>query len=169
MTTRAGASLPSIASGNMQVDFSWAKFIKDLEQTVCKSRQTEWQDVYSPLLTPLGKFIEDLEQTVCKCRQTQWQDVYTSLLTPLGNFIKDLEQAVCKSRQTEWQDVYSPLVNPLGKFIKDLDRQFVNAEIGKLSEKRNSREDRHVSSIAAVFDDLKDYLSDSDLSLGPKL
>ena len=139
MTTRAGASLPSIASGNMQVDFSWAKFIKDLEQTVCKSRQTEWQDVYSPLLTPLGKFIEDLEQTVCKCRQTQWQDVYTSLLTPLG------------------------------KFIKDLDRQFVNAEIGKLSEKRNSREDRHVSSIAAVFDDLKDYLSDSDLSLGPKL
>ena len=109
MTTRAGASLPSIASGNMQVDFSWAKFIKDLEQTVCKSRQTEWQDVYSPL------------------------------------------------------------VNPLGKFINDLDRQFVNAEIGKLSEKRNSREDRHVSSIAAVFDDLKDYLSDSDLSLGPKL
>jgi hypothetical protein len=32
-----------------------------------------------------------------------------------------------------------------------------------------TREDRQIGSIAAVFDDLKDYLSDSDLSLDYKI
>ena len=34
---------------------------------------------------------------------------------------------------------------------------------------KRSKEDRQIGSIAAVFDELKDYLSDSDLSLDYKI